>query len=348
MLPDAYVTFVERAVVFDHVSGDCILMALHSGGDDPDLDQATIQWCNETEQKIAALASAPPAPSKPLPYPPHEQVEQVFTFRHNRQAYLGLIDHCKELIAAGQTYEVCLTNMVTYPHSLDPLETYRRLRTQARVPFGALLRCGTYSVLSASPERFLSVDTDGHVAATPIKGTRPRSHNPQEDEDLRRDLKESEKDRAENLMIVDLLRNDLSIVCEPGSVQVPCLFDVESYPSVHQLVSTVTGRLRSDASTIDCVRAAFPGGSMTGAPKIRTLEIIDTLEGGPRGIYSGAIGWFSPNGAADLSIVIRTLVVERTQATFGVGGAITHLSVPECEWEETLVKARTIASSILQ
>jgi len=201
-------------------------------------------------------------------------------------------------------------------------------------------------VLSASPERFLSIDLHGDVEAKPIKGTRPRGADAAEDRALVEELRDNPKDRAENLMIVDLLRNDLNTVCSVGSVHVPKLFDVETYAAVHQLVSTVRGTLGPGRSAIDCVRAAFPGGSMTGAPKVRTMEIIDRLEQGPRGVYSGALGWFSLSGASDLSIVIRTLVANEGRVTFGVGGAIIALSDPDGEFDESVVKSRAMMTAL--
>lgn len=177
------------------------------------------------------------------------------------------------------------------------------------------------------------------IESRPIKGTRPRSKQISEDQMLRDELLVSAKDRAENLMIVDLVRHDLNQVCRPGSVHVPEIFSVESFSSVHQLVSTVRGHLRSEVATLEAIRACFPGGSMTGAPKKRTMEIIDVLESSARGIYSGALGWLSFSGAAELSIVIRTAVLQDGEVTFGIGGAIVAHSDPQQELEETLVKA---------
>ena len=268
--------------------------------------------------------------------------------RHDKAAYLDRIAACIEQIYEGESYEICLTNTITARADIDPRETYSWLRRISPVPYGALLEfADDVSILCVSPERFLSVGRDGVVESKPIKGTRPRGASPAEDEALRRDLAGHEKDRAENLMIVDLIRNDLNTVCEIGSVHVPKLFDVETYAPVHQLVSTVRGTLRPEVSAVGCVRATFPGGSMTGAPKIRTMQIIDRLEAGPRGFYSGALGWFGLSGAADLNIVIRTLTAADGQVSFGVGGAIVALSDAEDEYEETVVKSRAMVTATL-
>ncbi|MGW0041870.1 aminodeoxychorismate synthase component I [Rhodococcus sp. NPDC003348] len=335
--PDAALVFADRALVIDHTAGCCHLLALELA-DGPD-DPATTRWMRETAAALRELedgAGSAAATAPPL-VPHHADVPM--TFRHDQQTYLRLIEHCLAEIRSGESYEVCLTNAATVHQRLDPLAGYACLREISPVPYSALLQFTGLSVLSASPERFLRVHADRTVESKPIKGTRPRSDDPDRDLALRRDLLLSEKDRAENLMIVDLVRNDLSRVCVPGSVHVPLLFDVETYAPVHQLVSTVRGRLREDQSAVDCVRAAFPGGSMTGAPKVRTMEIIDKLEAGPRGVYSGAIGYFSLTGTADLSIVIRTMVAAGDSVTFGVGGAIVALSDPDEEFEETMVKA---------
>jgi para-aminobenzoate synthetase len=266
--------------------------------------------------------------------------------RHDRAAYGRLTHDCLERIRDGESYEICLTNEATAPGPIDPAATYAALRAISPVPYGALLELPGVAVLSASPERFLAIGADGVIESRPIKGTRPRGATPAEDARLRADLLTRDKDRAENVMIVDLLRNDLNRVCRVGSVHVPSLFRVETYAPVHQLVSTVRGTLRPGLSAVDGVRACFPGGSMTGAPKIRTMEILDGLEGGPRGVYSGALGWFSLTGAADLAIVIRTIVATADTVSVGVGGAVTALSDVDEEWAETVVKSRAMTTAL--
>jgi para-aminobenzoate synthetase len=331
--PDAAMLFADRAIAFDHVEQTVYLLALGAVGNEASAET----WLRETTAVLEGLDGGRPEPAEPEPAPAASVAG--LTLRVGRQRYLELIARAKLAIRAGETYEVCLTNMVTARGSLDPWRCYRQLRRDNPAPFSALLRWGSLSVLSCSPERFVSVRSDGVVESKPIKGTRPRSASPQEDERLARELSESPKDRAENLMIVDLVRNDLGTCAEVGSVHVVKLFDVETYPTVHQLVSTIRARLRPDRSAVDCVRSAFPGGSMTGAPKLRTMSIIDGLEEGPRGVYSGALGYFSLNGTADFSIVIRTLVLQAERISFGVGGAVIALSDPEAEFEETAVKA---------
>jgi len=326
--PDALLIFADRGVVLDHETGDLYLLAL-APPEDPGV---ATSWLDDAEWRLRA--------ARPLPEPgaPAERVGEV-RLRHDRAGYLRLVERCLTAIAQGESYEICLTNRVSVAAAIDPWQAYRMLRRCNPVPFGALLRFGDLAVLSTSPERFLAVSPAGEVESRPIKGTRPRGATAELDMLLRKELATSEKDRAENLMIVDLVRNDLGMCAEVGSVRVERIFEVESYATVHQLVSTIRARLRPDCPPVRCVRAAFPGGSMTGAPKIRTMELLDELEGGPRGVYSGAIGYFSLSGAVDLSIVIRTLVVRDGEASFGVGGAIIADSDPADEFEETAVKA---------
>ncbi|GAB7108601.1 aminodeoxychorismate synthase component I [Streptomyces phaeofaciens JCM 4814] len=339
--PDAALLFADRAVVVDHAEHSTYLLALGTTADDPD----AVKWLDATAARLELLPAETPRQRRPLTSAP-SLAEAALTQRHGREQYLERIGECLTEIRNGESYEICLTNSFATDTVLDPLPAYRVLRGISPVPYGALLDFPGVAVLSASPERFLTIGTDGVAESKPIKGTRPRGASAEEDAALREGLRASEKDRAENLMIVDLLRNDLNTVCEVGSVHVPKLFDVETYPPVHQLVSTVRGTLRRNVSAVDCVRACFPGGSMTGAPKLRTMEIIDRLEEGPRGVYSGALGWFSLNGAADLSIVIRTLVATPEGSSFGVGGAVIALSDPVEEFEETLVKSRAMAATL--
>ncbi|AXK33729.1 aminodeoxychorismate synthase component I [Streptomyces armeniacus] len=327
--PDAAMIFADRAVAFDHATSTTYLLALAEDG----AEESARTWLDDTGRRLTELAGREPRYTAP------DNVPTPLRLRHDRDSYLSLIDRCQEEIAAGTTYEVCLTNMVEAATEVEPWQSYQFLRRLSPAPFASLLRFGCLSVLSTSPERFLRISADGMAESKPIKGTRPRGASDAEDELLRRDLETSPKDRSENLMIVDLVRNDLGRTAEVGSVSVPKLFEVETHPTTYQLVSTVSARLRESSSAVECVRAAFPGGSMTGAPKIRTMQIIEELEAGPRGVYSGAIGYFSLSGACDLSIVIRTLVVTPSRVRYGVGGAIVALSDTDDEYEETAVKA---------
>lgn len=339
--PDAALLFVDRMVVFDHAEEVTYLLCLSTGID----QHEAVNWLEDTAQRLRALPRAGiDKKVPPLTVVPDHNL--AMTLRHSKARYLELVNECLEEIKNGESYEICLTNTATVETALDPWVTYTHLRHVSPVPYGAFLNFPDVSVLSASPERFLTISADRIVESKPIKGTRPRGRSAAEDDELRRELLNSEKDQSENLMIVDLVRNDLNSVCAVGSVHVPRLFQVETFAPVHQLVSTVRGTLSSEKSAVDCVRASFPGGSMTGAPKIRTLEIIDRLESGPRGIYSGCLGWFSLCGATDLSIVIRTIVMTEGKASFGIGGAIIAMSDSEEEFEETQVKARAMISAI--
>lgn len=324
--PDLGMIFADRAVVIDHASRRTHVIALIGS----EHDRAQRAWCAETARRLAEVQHGGVDEHSPV---------GVLQARHSRADYLRLVGECLEEIRQGETYEVCLTNELRAAGGLDVLPAYSALRAANPTPFGSLLRIGGIAVLSSTPERFLRITAGGVVESRPIKGTRPRSADPREDARLRSDLAVSAKDRAENLMIVDLVRNDLTRIAEPGTVRAEPLFDVESYATVHQLVSTVSCRLAAGRSAVDAVRASFPGGSMTGAPKLRTMEIIDRLEQGPRGIYSGGVGYFSLDGAMDLAMVIRTIVADSTGISYGVGGAVIALSDPGTEYEETVTKS---------
>jgi para-aminobenzoate synthetase len=270
----------------------------------------------------------------------------TFHCGRGREQYLADIARCQTELAAGESYEICLTDQISTAAQPEPFALYRELRASNPSPFAAYLKFGDIAILSSSPERFLSVDRDRRVEARPIKGTAPRDADAARDAALRAELTEDEKTYAEHLMIVDLLRNDLGRVCEVDSVRVPELMVVEPYATVHQLVSTITGQLELERTPVDCVRACFPGGSMTGAPKLRTMDIIDDIERVARGVYSGGLGYFGLDGSVDLSIVIRTVVMRPGATTIGAGGAIVMQSDAEEEFEEILLKARAPMAAI--
>ncbi len=261
-------------------------------------------------------------------------------------AYREAVGRCREHILAGDAFEICLTQQLAAALDCDPWRLYGALRAVNPAPFAAFLRADGVTVAGASPERFLSLDVEGRLESRPIKGTRPRGSTPAADERLRRDLADSPKDNAENTMIVDLVRSDLGRVARIGSVAVPELRIVESFATVHQLVSTITADLKPGRDALDAVRACFPGGSMTGAPKLEAMAIIEALESTPRGIYAGALGWLGWDGAMDLSIIIRTFVCTEGRVTFGVGGAVTADSEPGAEYRETLDKARALLAAL--
>ena len=348
--PDARLVFADRALVVDHEAG--AVHALYLWDEHVRDDQ--VAWVEAVREAVAQVAGHDsrvrssaattvdrPARSRRAHEKPAEGAGAP-DWRHSESAYLDLITQCQREIRVGESYEICLTNAATWPAPVDETALVAAMREASPVPFAAWLRGPGPSVLSASPERFVSVSADGVVEARPIKGTRSRSADATQDAALVEELRGSVKDRAENLMIVDLLRNDLHRVCRSGSVHVPGLFEVETYATVHQLVSTVRGRLAEGMDCLDVISTCFPGGSMTGAPKIRTMQILDRLEGGPRGVYSGALGWIGLDGAMDLSIVIRSVTMVDGVAQFGVGGAITALSDPHEEYAETQVKAAAL------
>jgi len=337
LLPDAAFVLADRLIAFDRVDRCAYVLCLTDAGGADEGEG----WIEET---CLRLSSLPPLDSVERE-PPAEPVEFRLSRSHPR--YLEDIAECKRRLFAGETYEVCLTNRIAADlPGEDPLGLYRVLRQVNPAPFAAFLRFGDVAVLSSSPERFLAVGRDRWVEARPIKGTCRRGETPEEDIGLAAELRADPKSRSENVTIVDLLRNDLGSCCEFGSVHAPDLMRVETYETVHQLVSTVRGQLRAGLSPVDCVRACFPPGSMTGAPKKRTMEIIDELEGEARGPYSGAIGYLGLGGACDLSVAIRAIVLDGGAATIGVGGAIVIESDPEAEYREAMLKGRAPVRAI--
>lgn len=337
-LPDASFIFADQVIVFDHLEKTTWLLQLVQNADSADA------WFGQMDRQLRAL---PALPTLERNAPDLGRIPLNFQLHRPHADYLANIRQCKELLSDGQSYEICLTNQLSVDVQVDALTLYRHLREINPAPYAAYLRFGENAILSSSPERFLRLDREGWVEAKPIKGTARRGATPEEDERLRAELQNSEKTRAENLMIVDLLRNDLGLVCDVGSVHVPKLMGVESYATVHQLVTTIRGRLRDDLRAVDCIRAAFPGGSMTGAPKLRTMEIIDALEQEARGVYSGAIGFLGLNGSADLNIVIRTIISTPQGLSMGAGGAITILSDEDDEYDEMLLKTDALVRAIV-
>ena len=343
-VPDAVLMLANRLVAVDHVQHLTHVVAVCTVGEEADAEL----WLDGAEAAARELLAEPPSqPSLDDPAFGEPSATHVrFDCGRGREQYLADIDRSQAEMAAGESYEVCLTDQISTDASPEPFDLYRNLRRSNPSPFAAFLKLGDVAVVSSSPERFLSVDRERRVEARPIKGTTKRSPDPAEDAALKAELTNDEKTYAEHLMIVDLLRNDLGVICEVGSVAVPELMIVEDYATVHQLISTVEGRLPEGRSAAELTRACFPGGSMTGAPKLRTMEIIDDLEDEARGVYSGAIGYFGLDGVMDLSIVIRTIVLREGRTTIGAGGAIVMQSDPVDEFDEILLKAKAPMAAI--
>lgn len=339
--PDAAFLFLDRVLVFDHAAHELRLVWLDS---DDGADWADAQ--------AAALGEEPAIGGEPATaWHPRgstatsnatTEAPSVARWRHDAARYAELIDACQAAIVRGDAYQLCLTNRVDVDAHPEPAEAYLALRASSPSHHGGYVRFGEHALLSASPEQFLLVEPSGRVSTKPMKGTRPRDADPVRDAELRAELLASDKERAENLMIVDLMRNDLGRIAELGSVGVEGLLEVEEYAHVHQLVSTVHARIAPPRSVLDVVRAAFPAGSMTGAPKHSAMSILHGLEQGPRGVYSGAFGYLGVDGGADLAMVIRSIVLAPSGASIGTGGGITALSVAAEEIEETRVKARAL------
>jgi anthranilate synthase component 1 len=352
--PDAAFLFAERAIVFDHAARSVTLVAF---GDAWSGELAT--WKDEMGRMMSELGRGGVRDAGACARATHQRVESSTLVNdaapgprpnpelaYTDREYLTMIEECQSSIRAGDAYQLCLTTQVTLDAHPDPVDTYLRLRTLSPSHHGGFLRIGEVCILSSSPEKFLTVSPDGEVESKPIKGTRKRGSTREADAALRCELLASDKERAENLMIVDLVRNDLSRVCEVGSVSVPVLLDVESYAQVHQLVSTVRGTLAPGCDAVDAVVACFPAGSMTGAPKLSAVRLLDALERRPRGIYSGVWGYFGLDGSIDLAMTIRSIVIDSHGVSMGTGGGITALSVPEEELEEVRIKAAALLRAL--
>lgn len=328
-LPDACFLFVDRVLAFDHLLGKKYFITLNLEGEDRRKEILT----------ESILYGGSVMPNKAL------SPAGDYKIMISADSYVEKVLRAKEYIASGDIYEVNLSHRMSMKTSKSPWQIYTDLRNINPAPFAVFMNLGDFSIVSASPERFIKIEGD-HVQSRPIKGTRPRGSSPEEDERLYRQLKESTKDKAENLMIVDLVRNDLGRVCSFGSVEVKELFHIEKYSTVFQMVSTIEGKLRGDKDIFDCIKAAFPGGSMTGAPKIRAMEIIEELEPVKRGIYSGSIGYIGFDGTVDLNIVIRTIIFKDSTAYFQAGGAVVADSDPYQEYQESMDKAKALIKAL--
>jgi para-aminobenzoate synthetase component 1 len=353
-LPDLAVGLYDWAIAFDHRADRAWVISTGFPETEPRRREArarrrlrqVLRRLSRNGPRAARPAAAASAPSvRPaLSYPVPGSLPGLAS-NFDRATYLDTIRRAIEYVHAGDSFQVNVAQRLLVPARLPPLELYRRLRECNPAPFAGYFDLGEFVIASASPERFLHVQ-DGAVETRPIKGTRPRGGTPAEDLARREELLHSAKDRAENIMIVDLLRNDLGRVCRYGSVRVPALCRVETYRTVHHLVSEVRGRLREGLGPIDLLRAAFPGGSVTGAPKVRAMEIIAELEPTARGAYCGSLGYIGFDGSMDTNILIRTCTAAAGWVQFPVGGGIVADSVPEREYEETWHKAEGLLRAL--
>jgi len=323
---------VDRALVLDHRAKRIYGIGIFD--DQSEFDK----WCHAILLRLALIGGEAEA----FLHSTADGEVVSATVRHSNDEYLSMIENAQQQIAAGDIYQICLTNQIRLEASQSPLAVFLTLRKKNAAPYAAYFRSGGLEVVCSSPEQFIKVSADGKLSSKPIKGTRPRGNSKDADMAAAKELQDNAKERAENLMIVDLMRNDLGRVAVSDSVTVPKLFEVESYATVHQLVSTVEAQLAEGFSSLDAILSAFPGGSMTGAPKIRAMQIIEDLEAGSRGVYSGVIGYLGNDGSVDLGMTIRTLVFEGGKATIGVGGGITIDSDPQAELAETKLKAKAL------
>ncbi len=325
---------VDRAIVYEHATS-----MLHFVGDCS--QEEFDAWFHAALLRLALVGGN--AGSYELENP--AATAPLLVADDRVDSYLSKIEKAQWHIARGDVYQLCLTTRLRGLYTGDPLSYFLRLRKAHSAPYAAFIRVGKTSYVSISPERLIEVHGT-RVLSSPIKGTRKRGEDAEEDLNLIAELAADPKERAENLMIVDLIRNDLASVCEPSSVTVESLLAIRSYSTVHQLVSDVSGSLRDGMSGFDALRALFPGGSMTGAPKIKAMELIRELESTPRGDYSGGIGWIGKDGSMDLGMVIRTAIFDGDQVSIGIGGGITSDSVPAQEHREIQLKANALVSAL--
>ena len=333
-IPDVGLGLHDWVIAWDHAQGQTWLIS--SGIDrygQPDAERARVR-----AEAVLRQWQQPPMLQGPVATPRSTDATVVADF--TLPTYEAAVQCVINYVLAGDIFQANLAQRFVLPFPGDSRRLYHELTLRSPAPMAAFIQRDALTIASASPEQFLRLDAaSGRVETRPIKGTRPRDSNPQRDTLLADELIASEKDRAENVMIVDLLRNDLSRVCQPGTVRVPALCVLESHPTVHHLVSTVVGELEPGRDALDLLAATFPGGSITGAPKLRAMEVIGELEPVARGVYSGAIGWIGLDGSMDLSIAIRTITIADGFASFHAGGGITVLSVPAEEFREALDKA---------
>jgi para-aminobenzoate synthetase component 1 len=339
-LPECYLGFYDAIVAFDRLENKTYLISTGF----PEMEKGKRQ--KRAEARLNELrntvAFAPPPPEIKETKSEKRLVLQA-NFSH--EGYLEAVAKAREYICAGDIFQVNLSQRLEVEMDVAPYELYRRLRKINPAPFASYFNFEGVSIVGASPERFLKVRGD-RVETRPIKGTKPRGKTPQEDKALAASLLNSVKDRAENIMIVDLERNDIGRVCRYGTVKVTELAILETYPTVFHLTSTVVGQLREGKNIIDLLKATFPGGSITGAPKVRAMEIIDELEPTRRSVYTGSMGYIGFNGDTDLNIVIRTFIIKDGKAYFQVGGAIVYDSEPEAEYIETLDKGKALIQAL--
>jgi len=355
-IPDLAIGLYDWVLAWNHLDGTCHIISHGFPESGPGRLERAARQIDALKKLLDDNASSPrTATAKILPALSRDELSESWEVpefpgllsNFSREAYIEAVARSIEYIRAGDIFQVNLSQRLAYPAPSSPENFYLALRKANPAPYAGYFDLGGYVVASSSPEQFLSVEGD-QVITRPIKGTCSRGYTPEEDLSRRRNLGQSEKDRAENVMIVDLLRNDISRVCRPHTVEVPGLFEIERHPTVYHLVSEIRGRLREDKDAIDLLRASFPGGSITGAPKVRAMEIIAELEPTARGPYCGSLAWLGFGGGMQSSILIRTVTIGRGWLQMPVGGGIVSDSSPEAEYQETLQKATGMLPALVQ